>query len=173
MRVVNTLFSGARLRCLFACGFLLVGFMPTAQALYKAVSFREMVSTADLIAIGTVTDKTVRWGEQGKMVFTDVQLSDIERIFDNGAYSNQQSDSLVVTLAGGELDGVGFAVSDTPDFKLGQRVLLYLNQYEGPVVTPIVGGMQGLYRIIHDDVSGQEYPLTWIGNGIRAVDQNG
>ncbi|UCG48779.1 MAG: hypothetical protein JSU94_03175 [Phycisphaerales bacterium] len=103
------------------------------------------------------------------MIFTDVYFGKVKVFGAKSSLAKEVSDSLVLTCAGGSIGNLSLRVSDTPDFEIGKRYVVF-SLYDGKdYVDPLVGGSQGRFRIIKDSLTGVEYPLSQGGRGIASI----
>ncbi|HCP91359.1 MAG TPA: hypothetical protein DIT76_04830, partial [Spartobacteria bacterium] len=68
-----------------------------------------------------------------------------------------------IRLLGGTVDGETMEVSDTPKFKVGDRDILFVEN-NGSQFVPLVGIMNGRFRIQHDEQTGHDIITT--GEGV-------
>ncbi len=151
------------------CVALLLPAAQPAHGAHPRVSFPELVHTADIIFVGTVAETTARFGADGKMIFTDVVFRPIDLIHKRASVSEKSSEVVTLTFAGGQIGDRGMSVSGIPRFTVGQRHLLFALHDGQTYANPLIGGMQGLFRLIADPQTAIEYPLTIGGAGITAV----
>ncbi len=138
----------------------------TAAGMEPRVSFNEVAQTADLIFIGTVVDQGCRLNDRQTMVFTDVFFDDISILHATVGAVQKENSMITLTYAGGFVEGYGVTVSGTPKLETDQRYLIFTRDDGLVYANPIVGGSQGLFRIIEDLETGEEHVLA---AGDRAV----
>lgn len=187
-----TFFSGLNIRSRRACAparrqfkalrrlhslvLLLLAFIlsvNTASAEQLKLSFTEVAQTADLIFIGTVSEQSSRLNDKRTMVFTDVLFKDLEIIHATQRSAQKSSSVVRVTYAGGQVQDVNVDVSDTPRFTNGSRYLIFMLDDGQTYSTPIIGGPQGLFEVVRDAASGQDYVLTAGRRAIIGTDDEG
>jgi hypothetical protein len=134
-----------------------------SQAMVMHMSFDEIVQQADVIFFGKAVAQKSRYGPRKKMIFTDVTFKVQKLIHSNT--SEILGDEIVLSFAGGKLDKI-IRVSDVPSFKTGRRYIIFTRMDGKQYASPIIGSMQGLFRVIRDEASGVSYPLT---NGKRPI----
>lgn len=111
-------------------------------ATFESFSEEQLRSRADLVVIATVTGSQARQGED-RMIYTDARLS-VERVLKGSAAA-----SIVVSEAGGFLNGKGVAIAGAPSYAPGTRVLAYLRQRDdGTYYTALMS--LGKYRFEGD-----------------------
>ena len=121
------------------CGEIFVG-----ATTYLPVSFDDLVTRADVIFIGEVTDVRPFLLEtpDGTIIKTRV----IFRVAD--PLSGTTSLLEVFDFLGGEWGGLGMEVSDMPKFAVGDRRVVFASREQS--MNPIVGFTQGLLQIRRD-----------------------
>jgi hypothetical protein len=126
---------------------------PTASALGRRLSFDEIARNGRSIVVGTVLSSSTRWGANAKMIFTDYELSVDE------VWKGEPRRFLVVSFAGGTVDGKSILVSHVPRLEVGATYVLSLNDLSRPWHSPVVGAEQGLFREVTEKATGQRILL--------------
>lgn len=105
-------------------------------------TFDQLVSDAEFIFEGTVTDFRSQWtGEGGERhIVTDVTFNVEDAI--KGAPGTKYT----IRILGGTVAGETMEVSDTPRFKVGDRDILFV-EHNGTQFVPLVGIMHGRFRV--------------------------
>jgi hypothetical protein len=140
-----------------------------AWAMYPKVEFDELVHASNIVFVGQVESMVPRRSDTGKAIVTDVTFR-ISRVMHHDAGLGPAGDRIVLTHAGGEVDGVGMSVSDMPRFEVGGEYLLFAFNDGKRYVNPIVGGPQGLFKVVRDEATGEAYALAPGGLGVASVD---
>jgi hypothetical protein len=109
-------------------------------------SFDQLVSEAELIFEGTVTDARSEWTGQGteRHIVTYVTFN-IE-----DAIKGAPGKSYTIRMLGGTVDGETIEVADTPKFKMGDRDILFV-EHNGSQFVPLVGIMHGRFHVLTDE----------------------
>lgn len=131
--------------------FLLVSL---ANALVLYIPIEQMPDMADFVIMGTVIDSSSRWDEKGVMIYTDYTIQVEENI------SGVSSPQIVMSFAGGSVDGKTIFVTDTPVLEVGARYILFgydAHKYS----VPVVGHEQGVFRVVHDKVKEQDFVVDY------------
>lgn len=145
------------------------GCVGKVSAMQIKVDFGDAVHQADVIFAGTVVDKTCRFNSKGNLILTDVRFGEIEVIDVKSTVAGEIENEIVLTYAGGLIGNLQLRVSDMPDLTIGDRYIIF-SSYDGKSYSnPLIGGDQGLYRVIKDSQTGREYPLTANRGGIVSV----
>ncbi len=109
-----------------------------ALAMLWPLNLEDLTRQAEMILTGHVVDlKSERDDKQG-MIYTYATIA-VDRTL-----KGEQREQVVVQVPGGEVGQLGLWVSDTPEFAVGQQVLLFL---AGKDNLQPVGWQQGKYTI--------------------------
>jgi len=153
-----------KLRHLFSLSVLLFGFGVSSATTVIPPSFAQLVSQAEVIFQGTVTDVKSMWVGQGAERHIETSVS--FKIED--AIKGNPGASYSISLLGGTVDGQTFEVTDTPKFKIGDRDVLFV-EHNGEQFVPLVGIGFGRFHVQHDARSGREFMSTGEGEPLEDV----
>ncbi|NCC55947.1 MAG: hypothetical protein EOM11_10820, partial [Erysipelotrichia bacterium] len=145
----------------------------SSASLYGQVpklQINEIAQEADLIFIGTVEQQQCRKGVNNKIILTDVTFKEIEVIYSTPESLQKTSSKIVLTHVGGTYNDTSMSVSNMPHFKIGERYLLFTQDDGAIYANPIIGGHQGLFSIIVDKKTSEEYILTSSGKAILLLE---
>ena len=133
-------FSLPLLAVLCTAGGLAVG--PVRATSVVAPSFDDLVTKADCIVTGKVTDLRSEWTGDGpqRHIVTFVKL-DVLRVLKGEAAS-----PFTLRVLGGTVGTQTMEVADAPAFRVGEREVLFVHN-NGRQFIPLVGIMHGQYRI--------------------------
>lgn len=150
---------------------LIAGFFSTqGAALMIRKSVEELTYEADSIMIGKVTGMESRWNEDRTLIYTYVTIS--ARDYVKKLSNIGESEEIIVRMPGGEVGDIGLKVSDMPEFREGEEVLLFLKK-ERPTIFRVVGLFQGKYTVedgrAKNKVLGREIPLDSFVSQIREI----
>jgi hypothetical protein len=130
-------------------------------------TFDQLVSDAELIFQGTVTDARSQWTGQGAerhiMTYVTFNIED--------AIKGAPGKSYTIRMLGGTVDGQTIEVSDTPKFKAGDRDILFV-EHNGSQFVPLVGIMHGRFHV-QTDAGGREIVTKDNGASLANVDKLG
>ncbi|MBN1421330.1 MAG: alpha/beta fold hydrolase [Planctomycetes bacterium] len=140
-----------------------------AQALFPELSLTEIALTADLIFVGTAVSEVSWRDEDGLMVHTDVRFADISVVHAKPAAIQGRASTLVLTLAGGQSEGLHVFVSGVPRPALGRRYLVFARDDGIRYPSPIIGGSQGIFEIVPDAETGDDRVLTGDGRAVLGI----
>ena len=118
-------------------------------------TFEELVSQAEVIFQGTVTDVRSEWAGAGaqRHIVTYVTFKVEDRFKGNpgATYS--------IRLLGGTVHGETMEVTDTPKFNVGDRDILFVEN-NGSQFVPLVGISHGRFRVDRDQTTGRDVVMT-------------
>lgn len=157
-----------RFRSLLSVALVAAAVLPLGATTVIPPTFDELVSRAEVIFQGTVTDVQSRWEGEGKdrHIQTYVKF-DVEQ-----ALKGKPGSSYTLSMLGGTVDGHTMEVTDAPKFKVGDRDFLFVEN-NGTQFIPLVGIMHGRFRIQRDQTTGREFIATNTGAPISDLTQIG
>jgi hypothetical protein len=133
-----------------------------------AMTFDELLAGAEEVFVGQVVDLRSNWEEtrSGRAIVTLVTFR-VDRVL-KGRLGPQTA----LEFLGGTIGEDTFEVAGVPRFRLGDRDVLFVS---GAVraVSPIVGMMQGRFRVIRDPDRGVDMVRTYGGDAIASLDEIG
>ena len=110
-----------------------------------APTFDQLVSGAELIFEGTVTETRSEWIGQGAeremVTYVTFNIQD--------AIKGAAGSSYTIRMLGGTIDGETREVADAPRFKAGDRDILFV-EHNGTQFIPLVGIMHGRFHVQTD-----------------------
>jgi hypothetical protein len=74
---------------------------------------------------------------------------------------------IIIKISGGQVDEVSQVVEDAPSFRVGEKLLVFLQSQESDTVS-VVGGWQGKLVIENDKIAGSDVSLTELIKQIKA-----
>ncbi len=123
-----------------AAGF----FTNQADALVVKKSIEELTYEANVILAGEVKSMESRWNTERTLIYTYVTIS--VREYTKALPGMREVKEITVKVPGGEVGDIGLKVSDTPEFREGEEVFLFLRVEELPIFR-VAGLFQGKYTI--------------------------
>jgi hypothetical protein len=131
-----------------------------ARAHEMKVPFAEVAQTANLIFVGTVESQAVRMGANGNMIFTDVTFADVEVVNATSRSKQKDASRVQLTFPGGTMDGITISPCTSLRVETGRRYVLFA--FDDGIVysSPLIGGAQGLFEVVRDSQTGEEFVLT-------------
>ena len=133
--------TASRLACLLV-GLTMLA--PARSASVRLVGFDELVRSSALVFHGRVLATRSRWLPAAVGIVTDVEFAVLE------TYAGDAPGRLVLSFAGGELDGVGLRVHGLTMPSPGEEGVFFVERLDRPQVNPLYGWDQGHYRIRRD-----------------------
>jgi hypothetical protein len=152
---------------LWLVGLLLWSPIPAARATTAVeMTFADLVSHAEVIAVGTVTDIHEQWDATQKVPLTLVTFSNLTVLKGN------PGNSMTLEFVGGTMpNGLVMAISGVPHFAVGEKTVVFSTGNHKDFC-PLTGLWQGLFRVTANPQLGVEtvsdsthVPLTQIQNG--------
>jgi hypothetical protein len=128
------------------------------------LSIEQLVADADLIILGTV-DCVQSEMEEGK-IFSLATVSVNLKIKGEPAPTQEK---IIVRFPGGAVGDVGMKVEDSPDFKKGEEVLLFLQKTKTLSEYMTVGSSQGKFMIRNHIVVRENLPLDQFLERIQRI----
>jgi hypothetical protein len=138
-----------------------------AQA-QEAMTLDQMITAAPAIVVATVESRRAEPEFYGssRLIITKVTLRVEETI--KGSVPR----SLVIEVLGGTLGDQTLHVSHVPEFRVGDRDVLFLSNAVH-AVSPLVGSDQGRFRVLTDNETGTPRVLTLGFEPVTALSQIG
>jgi hypothetical protein len=154
-------------RYLLTCaGILAIGCSALATTVIPP-SFDELVSRAEVIFQGTVTDVRSQWvGEGGQRHINSYVTFKVE-----DAIKGKPGGQITLQMLGGTMGRETMEVTDAPKFKVGDRDILFVEN-NGTQFVPLVGIMHGRFHV-KKDTTGQDTVFTDEGSPLSDVTQLG
>jgi hypothetical protein len=117
-------------------------------------SFETLINQSDYVVRAVVTSATPEWKvNEGKpYISTHLELAIREVV------KGTPPTPLTMDLLGGKIGEVQFAVTGMPVFQVGDESILFVYGAEKKLY-PLVAMMHGVYPILHDSKSGEDYVL--------------
>ena len=154
-------------RYLLTCaGILAIGCSALATTVIPP-SFDELVSRAEMIFQGRVTDVRSEWTGEGAqrhiMSYVTLRVED--------PIKGKPGSTVTLRMLGGTVGGETMEVTDAPKFKVGDRDILFVEN-NGTQFVPLVGIMHGRFRV-KKDAAGQDAVFTNEGSPLSDVTKLG
>jgi hypothetical protein len=131
-------------------------------------TFDELVSRAEVIFQGAVTDVRSQWtgeGAQHRIVsYVTFKVED--------SVKGTPGETYTLRMLGGTVDGETMEVADSPKFKVGDRDIIFVEN-NGSQFVPLVGIMHGRFHVQKDDATGRELVTTNEREPVRDVSKLG
>jgi hypothetical protein len=102
---------------------LRLAFPAVIQSGTQNSNLEELISGADVIIIGTVAEDSSYWNDTRTEIYTSVILT----VEENLKFAVSQ-DRIIITIPGGEVDGIKQWISGSPVFDQGEQTLVFLKK---------------------------------------------
>lgn len=143
----------------------------TAIASHRYVEFPELVHTSHAIVDGRV-DEVVSWMDDEGMIHTEVHLDVIDLVHADPVARAFTGPDITLRFLGGITEDMTMSVSGTPSFTEGERVILFTLLDNKNYICPIVGGEQGVFRVLERGPGNTMYPMKTSGRGVLDIVDN-
>ncbi len=143
----------AALLLIWTQGLLLQARQPEPDS--GKLSLDQLTERAAVIVVSTVTSRHAEWEHYGssRLIITKVTM-EVEQSLKGSAPR-----TLTVEVLGGTIGDETLRVSHVPEFRVGDRDVLFLNNAPH-AVSPLVGSDQGRVRVMNEAGSGTARMLT-------------
>jgi hypothetical protein len=147
---------------------LLLATTATRASAQELLSLDEMIVAAPSIVVATVESRRaeVEYYGTSRLIITKVTLR-VEQTIKGSA-----PQTLVVEVLGGTLGDTTLRVSHVPEFRVGDRDVLFLSN-AAHAVSPLVGSDQGRFRVLADNETGVPRVLTMGFEPLTSLSQIG
>ena len=137
--------------------------LPVRATTVIAPTFDELVAEATTIFRGEVIDVRSEWRDArpARTIVTLVTFR-VETVI-KGSQLLETS----VEILGGTVGGATLKIAGTPQFRIGDRDILFVND-TGQSVSPIVGFMHGRFPVVQDWANGREFITTYDGRPLAS-----
>ena len=109
-----------------------------------------LVEKSEAIALGDVTDMRSEWNSDKSKIYTKVSIR-VNRNFKG----SENSQTIVIKLLGGEIDGIGEIYSHEPKFALNEEVLVFAKRDKENNLR-LTRGYEGKFKINTDMKTGEK-----------------
>ena len=130
----------------------------------------ELTNRAGVVAVGKVTSLRSEWSDDRRRIVTRATVA-----VDEYLKGEQPQRSLVITIPGGEIDGVGEIYSHTARFKKDEQIVVFaVADNQGRL--KVVGGDEGKMTVARDETTGLQMvadkePLSAFTSRLKSVVQ--
>jgi hypothetical protein len=135
-----------------------------------AIDMEGLTNRADVIAVGKIASLRSEWNQDRSRIVTRATIA-----VDQYLKGEQPQRSLVITVPGGEIDGVGEMYSHTARFKPDEQVVVFATA-DNRGQLGVVGGDVGKMTVARDKVTGLQMvadkePLSAFTSRLKGVVQ--
>lgn len=143
-----------------------------ANAAVPAMNLADLTDASEAVVYGRVLSLVPHWDDAHETIFTTVTVQPLGYMKGDLGF-----DKIEFEMPGGVVGDVGLAVSDVPEFEVGEEVVLFLREE----FFRVVGWYQGKYKVEDGIVLGTDMTVERFGaqiiefsgltgEGIRAAD---
>lgn len=140
-----------------AAAVFLAAWSLAGGAAVRRVTLEECARQADEVFVGRVVAVTTRWGDTGKMIWTDY-LFQVE-----DTWKGQAEGYKTVSVAGGTVGQKTILLTHVPSFDLHATYVVFAYRGERLVAEGVVGVEQGLFREVTEESTGQRVLIDAFG----------
>lgn len=152
-------------RLLIGILLLALAAAPMAASTFMAMNQKELIAASEAVVQGQVLKVHSFWDPTGRVVMSEALIRVEDTIFG-------EAPSIVrVQTFGGNVDGFRVEAAGFPQFKAGDRMVLFLSP-EKDAVTRVAGYEFGQYHIRRDK-AGVEFAVSALGADANVVTQDG
>jgi hypothetical protein len=137
----------ARAAAVFCLALAVFVSPPVLTAHVELMSVSEIAAASPHIVVATVEGRQSRWNGLHTLILTDYTLHVEERL------RGTAPDRLSITVPGGTLGKTSDDTCVSVRLQPGARYLLFLDGFDHPTLTPVVGGEQGMFREVRREVA--------------------
>lgn len=153
-------------KLILVCAVILFSLVPVqnAQGAMVKLSLEQLTQDADVIILGTVecVDSELVTGK----IFSFATISVNSKI--KGELEATQ-DRIVVRFLGGTVGDIAMKVEDSPDYKQGEKVLIFLKKIPNQPYCRTLGSSQGKFLIKNDIVVRESTSLEQFLESIQNI----
>jgi len=127
----------------------------------------KILALSDMIIEGNVMAARSRWITKS-MIVTEYTIRISEVFWDPTRLFGLKAanDTLILTFAGGEVNGEGVWIPGVPEFIVGEQVIFLISRQNVATISPLVGLFQGFYRV-KKSADAQWKVFSWDGTLVR------
>jgi len=140
--------------------------VPAAASTFVHMPQHELVANTDALVQGKVIDLRSSWNESGQIIITEAVVAVEETLLGQSVPA-----TVTVRTAGGQVGDFRVEAHGFPQFELGERVLLFLEDGENATMR-VVGYQQGHYRVV-ERLDGVTLAVPQIEDGARFFTPSG
>lgn len=147
---------------------LAIGLWAPVHALHQGKEPSEIAREADYIVVGTIAEQQSRWHEKKALLYTEVTVRVEEAV--KAPFSESTPSQVTVRVPGGRRGELVMRVSDVPEFKPQERVLLFLKRGQPEGICTLVAGAHGCFWLVGDPELEQEVLVNEVGAFLVSVE---
>ena len=141
-----------------------VSALPASASTFLAMGQEELVASSQAVVVGEVLQVRAFWNDDATAIVSEAQVRVDETLF------GEAPSIVTVRTFGGTVGRLRIEALGFPTFHTGERLVLYLEDLEGPA--RVVGYQQGEYRVtVRND--GVEMAVPAVDHGAHLVHLDG
>lgn len=121
--------------------------LPLLASSARRLTFDQLVTASDRVVEATLTGRKSEWASDGRRIYTTFTFQTGDNIAGSGP------ESFVVVQPGGQVGRWAQITHGYPDFKEGDRVVLFLEEVNRDY--RVVGLCQGVFTLFKDEANDQ------------------
>ncbi|HXI03824.1 MAG TPA: hypothetical protein VNI57_11675 [Candidatus Saccharimonadales bacterium] len=145
---------------------LLAAAAPAGATTLRRMDLPELVGRAHRVVRARAVDRQVYWNAEGTRIYTDTTFEVLDEAKGHGP------GRLTVSLLGGRIDPAVMIVDGTPEFHVGEEVVLFTSPRPDGKQN-LVGFSQGVMRVREDPATGAKFVAGEVPVGVRFVETRG
>jgi hypothetical protein len=155
-----------RMRRMVSIGLLLcaAAALPAGASTFLKMSQKDLVRDSELVVQGKVLRVSSFWEPTGRAIVTEAMVQVEEAIVGNAPTV------VIVRTFGGEVGGYRIEADGFPQFKLNERLVLFL-EAENDGVARVAGYQQGQFRV--EEKAGVMVAVPAVDEGAHVVNADG
>ena len=147
---------------------LLLTLLPfTGRALMVKLDLENLTQNSNLVIRATVENMRCSWNAEHRRIFTFATLTVKEPV-----KGSALTGAINVRYPGGVVGDTAYIVEDTPQFRPGEEVIVFLKDRNPEGVREVYGWFQGKYTVENNVVKENRLPVQTFLNQIKAVVQD-
>jgi hypothetical protein len=133
-----------------------------SPSLVIKLSLEELVAQAGWIVVGIVSSQKSQWNAEHSQIHTLVTVTVEEWV-----KGEPRGNEIIIKIPGGQVGEVSQMVGGSPNFRIGEKVLVFLQIQDDDTIS-VVGGTQGKLVIENNKIVGSDVSLAELIKQIKA-----
>ena len=154
-----------RLLVVLVLAAAVVSALPASASTFLAMDQGELVRASQAVVVGEVIQVRAFWNDDATAIVTEAQVRVDETLV------GEAPPFVTVRTFGGTVGRLRIEALGFPTFHTGERLVLYLEELDGPA--RVVGYQQGEYRITVRHSDGVEIAVPAVDHGAHLVHLDG
>lgn len=142
-----------------------VSALPASASTFLAMGQDDLVASSQAVVVGEVLQVRAFWNDDATAIVSEAQVRVDETVV------GEAPPIVTVRTFGGTVGRLRIEALGFPTFHTGERLVLYLEDLEGPA--RVVGYQQGEYRVVTRHSDGTEIAVPAVDHGAHLVHLDG